>query len=212
MSRFQGKVITVTDAASGIGYAIAQHLANLGARLSITDISTEGLATTAAELESIIGKENLSSQALNIADRPAVESWITSTITYFGRLDDSVNAADVNVKGMLNLVRVQLRYLTGAVERKEIETASVVVFGSAASVTGAPSLSVYTTILVGPIDTPTLRNVVSKERMKILSSAIPLGRIGTAKEVVGLVTYLLDENSGFTTGAVHNVDRGIPTA
>ncbi|KAL2854182.1 hypothetical protein BJX68DRAFT_264922 [Aspergillus pseudodeflectus] len=169
MSGFQGKVITVTGAASGIGYAIAHHLANLGARLSITDISTEGLATTAAELESIIGKENLSSQALNITDRPAVESWITSTTTYFGRLDGSVDAAgvypkesvvepiwnvsdddwnfaqDVNVKRMLNLVPAQLRYMTGAVERKEIETASAVVFGSDESVTGASSLSAYTT-------------------------------------------------------------------
>jgi NAD(P)-dependent dehydrogenase (short-subunit alcohol dehydrogenase family) len=54
--------------------------------------------------------------------------------------------------------------------------------------------------------------MVSEERVKMLSSAIPLGRMGTAKEVVKLVTYLLDENSGFTTGAVHNVDVGITTA
>ncbi|KAL3491747.1 3-oxoacyl-reductase [Aspergillus germanicus] len=261
MSNFQGKVITITGAASGIGYAIAHHLANLGARLSITDLSAEGLAKTTAELESIIGKENVFCQPLNITDRPAVESWISSTISHFGRLDGSVNAAgvhpkesgvepiwnvrdddwdfaqDVNVKGMLNLVRAQLKYMTGAVECKEIETGSVVVFGSNASVTGAPSLSAYTTskhavlglmraaaidaapfgirvnaVCPGPIDTPMLRNVVSEERMKMLSSAIPLGRMGTAKEVVGLVQYLLDENSGFTTGAVHNVDGGITTA
>ncbi|KAL3452325.1 3-oxoacyl-reductase [Aspergillus insuetus] len=214
MANFQGKVFTITGAASGIGYAIAHHLANLGARLSITDLSTKGLATTAAELENIIGKENL-----------------------FSYDDDWDFTQDVNVKGMLNLVRAQLKYMTGAVERKEIETASVVVFGSNASVTGAPSLSAYTTskhavlglmraaaidaapfgvrvnaVCPGPIDTPMLRNVVSEERMKMLSSAIPLGRMGTAKEVVGLVQYLLDENSGFTTGAVHNVDGGITTA
>lgn len=136
---FQGKVFAVTGAASGIGYATAQRLAELGARVSITDLSAEGLEKCTIELKACIGEENVMSRAANICDREAVESWVTDTVKYFGQLDGAINAAGVhpresgkepiwkvtdddwefaqriNVRGTLNLVRAQLGYMVDAV-------------------------------------------------------------------------------------------------
>ncbi|OKL58918.1 Nitrogen permease regulator 3 [Talaromyces atroroseus] len=228
MSSMQGKVFAVTGAASGIGYAVALHLAKLGARLSITDRSEESLEKTAKELETLTGTDNILSRAANICDRTAVEQWepiwnVTD--------DDWEFAQNVNVRGALNLVRAELKYMVDAVSRKEIETGSIVLFGSNSSVTGAPNLSAYTTskhavlglmrsaaldaapynirvnaVCPGPIDTPMLRNAVPESALETLTGFIPLKRLGTAKEVAGLVAYLLDEHSGFCTGGVHIID------
>ncbi|KAL4882418.1 3-oxoacyl-reductase [Aspergillus karnatakaensis] len=270
MSSLNGKVFTITGAASGMGRAIAHHLANLGASLSITDLSAEGLENTKAELSKNTTGRILARPA-NICDRAAIDSWIADTASHFGRLDGVINAAgvhpresgkepiwkvtdddwdfaqNVNVKGTLNVVRAALKQMTDAVAVASSKDgqdgsqprglgSSIIVFGCNSSVTGAPNLSAYTTskhavlglmraaaidaapfgirvnaICPGPIDTPMLRNVVSEDRLRALTSAIPLGRLGTTTEILGLVTYLLDENSGFTTGAVHNVDGGLTT-
>lgn len=57
-----------------------------------------------------------------------------------------------------------------------------------------------------------LRNAVTPVHMNALINSIPLRKLGTAKEIVGLVAYLLDESSGFSTGGVHMVDGGMTVA
>jgi NAD(P)-dependent dehydrogenase (short-subunit alcohol dehydrogenase family) len=44
--QFDGKVVVITGAGSGIGRALALNLAKRGARLALSDIDTEGLAET----------------------------------------------------------------------------------------------------------------------------------------------------------------------
>jgi short-subunit dehydrogenase len=50
MFEFQGKVIVITGAASGIGAALATHLAGRGARLMLADIDATGLETLTSTL------------------------------------------------------------------------------------------------------------------------------------------------------------------
>ena len=169
MSSFQGKVIAITGAGSGIGSAIAHHLAQQGARLSITDISESSLSNTTKVLHPLIGAENLLTSVADIRDPTAINQWIETTIQHFGRLDGVVNAAgihpresgkepiwnvsdedwafsqDVNVRGTLNVVRAALKHMVQAVSGKEMATGSVVVFGSNSSVAGMSNLSAYTT-------------------------------------------------------------------
>src|SRR5579884_2990948 len=51
MAQFAGKVALVTGAASGIGLAIAQELAEQGARVTLADIDVEGGQKAASQLE-----------------------------------------------------------------------------------------------------------------------------------------------------------------
>ena len=48
---FEGRVALVTDGASGIGFAVARQLAELGAKIAIADVNIEGARTAASKLK-----------------------------------------------------------------------------------------------------------------------------------------------------------------
>jgi 3-oxoacyl-[acyl-carrier protein] reductase len=50
--------------------------------------------------------------------------------------------------------------------------------------------------------------LTDKAREKALKS-VPLGRMGTADEVAGLVAYLVSGSAGYITGSVFQIDGGI---
>lgn len=43
MKKFEGKTIVITGAAEGLGYATAEHLASMGAHLSLIDYNDKTL-------------------------------------------------------------------------------------------------------------------------------------------------------------------------
>lgn len=86
----EGKVIGVTGAAQGIGFSIAQFLLERGAKVSIADISSEGLA---AATEALNGGDNLLAVECNVKDLSSVQAWLQKTVGHFGRLDGAVNNA-----------------------------------------------------------------------------------------------------------------------
>jgi NAD(P)-dependent dehydrogenase (short-subunit alcohol dehydrogenase family) len=57
----------------------------------------------------------------------------------------------------------------------------------------------------GPIDTPMLK----PERAAFIAPAIPLGRVGTPADIVGLVRFLLREESSYITGQTIQVNGGL---
>lgn len=93
---FEGKIVIVTGASSGIGAGAAVHFSKLGAKVVITGRNEENLKETEAKCEgeilSIIGDLN------NEADRVKI---INKTIAKYGKLDVLVNNAGLGEAGTI---------------------------------------------------------------------------------------------------------------
>ncbi|KAF2398048.1 NAD(P)-binding protein [Trichodelitschia bisporula] len=127
------KVILITGAASGMGLATATLLASHGARVSLADVQASALEKVASTISSSGGQVH--SAVVDVRDRTAVESWISSTVSKWGKIDGCANLAgvigkginvdnietiddsdwdfvmDVNVKGLMNCMRAQIPQL-----------------------------------------------------------------------------------------------------
>jgi NAD(P)-dependent dehydrogenase (short-subunit alcohol dehydrogenase family) len=87
------KVIVITGAASGIGLETARLFASKGALLSLADIQEQLLQALYYEL--LLPGTNVMVQTVDVSKRSEVESWITSTVVKFGKIDGCCNLAGV---------------------------------------------------------------------------------------------------------------------
>nr|WP_287374891.1 SDR family oxidoreductase [Candidatus Microthrix sp.] len=93
MKQFEGRVAAITGAGSGIGRALAENLGAQGAHLALSDVNESGLADTVARCE---GKGvRVTSQRVDVADRPAVEAWADSVVEDHDKVNLIVNNAGV---------------------------------------------------------------------------------------------------------------------
>jgi 3-oxoacyl-[acyl-carrier protein] reductase len=63
-------------------------------------------------------------------------------------------------------------------------------------------------IAPGPIDTEATRNTVPPAIMEQIVKALPLARMGTPDDLVGLCLFLLSDEASWITGQIFNVDGG----
>src|SRR6266567_375801 len=138
---------------------------------------------------------------------------------------------NVNVKGVLFTVQKALPLMP--------EGASIILNASVVASKGLASNSVYSAtkaavrsfartwttdlkgrrirvnaVSPGSIDTPGLNDLlasseVGQQRKKMLSTSIPLGRLGTPNEVAKAVVFLASDDSSYITGAELFVDGGM---
>ncbi|WP_310475857.1 SDR family NAD(P)-dependent oxidoreductase, partial [Sandarakinorhabdus sp.] len=90
---FEGKVIAITGAGSGIGRALALGLAARGAVVALADKDADGLAET----KRLLGNRAASITTLDVTDTPALQHWVDSAVRDFGRLDGIINNAGLSV-------------------------------------------------------------------------------------------------------------------
>ncbi|WP_414157049.1 SDR family NAD(P)-dependent oxidoreductase [Pseudomonas sp. BNK-15] len=95
-SRFQGKNIIVTGAASGIGRAVVLRLVEEGAMVLAVDLNSEGLQGTLASAEVLAGNGGRATSAcLSITDESAVREAFGAFVKSTGHLDALINMAGI---------------------------------------------------------------------------------------------------------------------
>lgn len=92
---FNGKVVVITGAASGIGRALAAGFAKRGAALALADVNEAGLMETRAAVERLGAK--VLTERLDVADRAAFEAFRDKVLSSYGRADIILNNAGVAV-------------------------------------------------------------------------------------------------------------------
>jgi len=100
MTKLRDKVVAVTGAGSGIGRALAQRLAALGAHLALSDIDEGTLRETAGSISGV----NVSIHAVDVRSRDAVERYAAEARAKHGGVDVIVNNAGRTVYGSLDEV------------------------------------------------------------------------------------------------------------
>lgn len=88
------RVAFITGAAGGIGRGIAEHLAELGYSISLSDISETGLRAVAKDITEATGVA-MSTSAADLADRESVQAAVDATVSRLGGLDVLVNCAGI---------------------------------------------------------------------------------------------------------------------
>lgn len=248
-ARFDGKVVLITGAASGIGAATARRFASEGARLVLGDLNEEGLSGVAKELDD---GGSVAFRATDVADREQVEALTQEAVDRFGRLDVVFNNAGVGAYGRtpdldpdvwhrtidIDLHSVfygcraaipQLRRAGGGVI---VNTASISGlfgdYGLAAYNAAKGAVMNYTRALAidharegirvnavcpGPIETGLTAAMQASELfMTSYRELIPMGRMGLAEEVAGVVAFLASDDASYVTGAAIVVDGGVTAA
>jgi len=110
MEGFAGKVAVVTGAGSGIGQALAIALGRSGAHVAISDVDTEGLATTEERLKAI--GVHVKSDRLDVTEREAFLLYADAVADHFGKVNQIYNNAgiayvgDVEVTAFKDIERV----------------------------------------------------------------------------------------------------------
>ncbi len=247
--RFDGKVVLITGAASGIGAATARRFAAEGAQLMLGDVNEEGLSAIAKELGEGAA---VASRPTDVTELEEVESLTQAAIDAFGRLDVVFNNAgigaygltpdldpatwhrtiDVDLHSVFYGCRAAIPHLRRAGGGSIINTASISGmfgdYGLAAYNAAKGAVLNYTrslaidhareniranSICPGPVATALTGPLLANEKfVSEYQKLIPMGRVGRAEEVAGVVAFLASDDASYINGAAIVVDGGLTAA
>ncbi|MDH4240151.1 MAG: sorbitol-6-phosphate dehydrogenase subunit [Phycisphaerae bacterium] len=99
----EGKVAIVTGGACGIGRAVCEGLAEVGANVVVADINEEGAKEVAADLNDKFGGNHVAT-GTDVTSKTSVDAMIQAALDAFGpprRIDILINNAGINIPRLL---------------------------------------------------------------------------------------------------------------
>lgn len=97
-NRFEGKVILMTGAGSGLGQVSAIQVAKEGAKLALVDLNKDGLEATKKLILEVAPEAEVLLLTANVADEVAVKNYVDETVKTYGRIDGFFNNAGIEGK------------------------------------------------------------------------------------------------------------------
>lgn len=94
----KNKVIIITGAGMGLGFAAAQELASQGANLVLVDYNEKELEKAKAALSKAYPDVRIISVVADVSDENAVKNYVNETVKTFGKIDGLYNNAGIEGK------------------------------------------------------------------------------------------------------------------
>jgi sorbitol-6-phosphate 2-dehydrogenase len=96
----EGKVAIVTGGACGLGRAVCEGLAEVGAKVVVADIDEQGAKQLAGALKDKFGPNHISTTT-DVTNKSSVEAMIQTALDAFGGIDILVNNAGISIPRLL---------------------------------------------------------------------------------------------------------------
>ena len=98
MKKSENKVVIITGAAMGLGYAAAKEIASKGVNLSLVDYNDKSLNDARAELNKEFPEVKIITIMADVSKEEAVKNYVSETLKAFGRIDGLYNNAGIEGK------------------------------------------------------------------------------------------------------------------
>ena len=237
----EGLRLLVTGGASGIGHAVATAALERGAVVAVVDLDPSNAPTGAtchcadvSDDASVADAVGHAAEAMNGIDIVVNNAGIGAQGTVeTNPIDEWRHVFDVNVFGMVRVMRAALPYLRRSTHAAVVNTCSI------AATAGLPDRAVYSAskgavlsltlamaadhlhegirvncVNPGTADTPWVARLLDRAddpaaERAALEARQPSGRLVTAQEVAAAILYLAGPDAGATTGTSLAVDGGM---
>ncbi len=250
----------ITGGAQGFGLGTAKELLNIGAHVTIADISEEAIDKALKDLNS----DSVDTCIVDVRNKDSVTTAINESAEKMGGLDTLINSAgvfefnklediseeewdwimDVNAKGTFLAMQAAAPYI------KESNNGRVVNLSSDGGKKGFAMISTYcaskfavtgmtqavsgefarfgatvNAVCPSSVAETGMGKKVADQKVKMYKELgfskgdletifkegaefFPLKRLGTVKDVVSVIMYLISENASWITGESVNIDGG----
>ena len=228
------RVVLITGGSRGIGLACAQRFAQLGDKVAVTYNSSPpppeffGVKCDVTDTAQVDAAFKAVEEHFGPVEILVSNAGITKDTLLLRMSEaDFSNVVDANLTAAFRVVKRATQGMLKARKGRIILMSSVVgLLGSAGQANyaaskaglvgfarsmarelGSRSITVNV-VAPGPVATD-MTAALGEDRLKELTSAVPLNRMATPEEIAGVVAFLAGDDGAYITGAVIPVDGGL---